>query len=358
MEMNNLYKRDCKYFRGDIPCVKHKQLACKCYDCNFYTTKKDIILIIKLGAIGDVIRTTPLLHTLWNKEADSAIWWLTYTPDILPDKIDKILPFTLESIVTLQSINFKYVINLDKDYHACGLTNQLKADKKFGFHLVDGKPAAINELAEHKFVTGIFDDANKANTKSYLEEIFEMCSYSYNKEEYILDCDSSIKWNYNSQGKKIIGLNTGCGERWTSRLWKEEYWIELINLLLKNDYYPILLGGKQEHEKNSRLADITNAQYLGYFSLKEFISLVNTVDLVVTAVTMGLHIAIGLKKNVVLMNNIFNPYEFELYNKGIIVMPEKQCKCFFSPKCKNDDYFCMDSLYPEIILNAVNKLLK
>ena len=36
-------------------------------------------------------------------------------------------------------------------------------------------------------------------------------------------------------------------------------------------------------------------------------------DLVVTAVTMAMHIALGLGKKLVLFNNIFNPHEFELY---------------------------------------------
>ena len=33
-------------------------------DCSYYDPVDKKILIIKLGAIGDVIRTTPLLHKL------------------------------------------------------------------------------------------------------------------------------------------------------------------------------------------------------------------------------------------------------------------------------------------------------
>ena len=40
---------------------------------------------------------------------------------------------------------------------------------------------------------------------------------------------------------------------------------------------------------------------------------------------MALHIAIGLSKHVVLLNNIFNKNEFHLYGKGKIIEPAVNC---------------------------------
>ena len=62
-------KTDCRYFRGDIPCKPHKNYNAHCIDennalCSYYDKITEKILIIKLGAIGDVIRTTPLLTKL------------------------------------------------------------------------------------------------------------------------------------------------------------------------------------------------------------------------------------------------------------------------------------------------------
>jgi len=347
------YYRDCKYFRGDIPCSPHKTEGVHCENCNYYAPKKDIILIIKLGAVGDVIRTTPLLHKIWKEHPDSLIWWLTLTPDVLPKSIDKVFPFNLESILTLRATDFKVLINLDKDLQACALAKQISAKEKFGFILEDGKPAPVDKKAEWKFLTGLFDDVSQANTKSYLQEMFEICGWEFKGEEYILDSNDSIKWNIPKADKKVIGLNTGCGGRWVSRLWAEENWIELIEHLQKAGYFPMLLGGEQENVKNKRLSEKTGVYYPGHFSFDEFISLMNQCDAIVSAVTMAMHIAIGLKKPLVLMNNIFNRNEFELYGRGEIVEPEKPCTCFFSPKCKNPDYFCMDHLNARSIFEAV-----
>jgi len=348
-----IYHQDCRHFRGDVPCKPNKTEGIHCIDCNYYSPTNGIILIIKLGAIGDVIRTTPLIHKINEEYPEAAIWWLTYSPEILPNNIHKILTFSLESILTLKATNFSMIMNLDKDPHACALTDILKAEKKFGFHLHNGKPSPINILSKNKYLTGLFDDVSLANEKSYLQEIFEICGWVFNGEEYLLDFDNTRKWEINNAGKKVVGLNTGCGGRWKSRLWKEEYWIELAKKLAENGFYPMLLGGQQEHEKNIRIAEQSGAFYPGYFSLQDFISLVNQCDLIVTGVTMALHLAIGLKKKVVLFNNIFNPKEFELYGRGEIIQPQKPCKCYFSPDCKNDEYFFMDSLSPDAIIKAI-----
>lgn len=349
-----IYKRDCKHFLGHIPCKPHKQHGVHCNNCSFYDQKSGKILVVKLGAIGDVIRTTPLLEKLWAEHPEKEIWWVTEFPDILPKTIDKIFKLDHKSILTLQQTKFDKVINLDKDHEACSLTASITADEKEGFTLIDGKPAPINERAIPKFLTGLFDDVNKANTKSYPEEIFEICGWEFNKEEYMVDVVDHY-FSIKNEGKKIIGLNTGCGDRWTSRLIPDSTWIELIKNLQKKGYHPLLLGGSQEHYKNEYLADATKADYLGHFSLEKFISLIDKCDVVVSVVTMAAHLAIGLKKPLILINNIFNAKEFELYGRGEIVEPTKPCKCYFSATCTNEEYSCIKHISADEIYKAINR---
>lgn len=353
-----LYKQDCRYFRGDIPCKPNKQYGVECDNCQYYNRSDGKILIIKLGAIGDVIRTTPLLHRFAKDYPDYEIWWLTYTPEVLPASIDKILKFNLESTLWLNEVHFDWLINLDKDPQACALASTISADKKSGYILKNGKPAPIDSLAEHKFYTGIFDNYSKNNTKSYLEEIFEILGWEFQGEEYILENSNNYSFEIPNNGSKIIGLNTGCGARWSSRLWAEEDWVALIHLLQINGYFPLLLGGEAEDERNKSLHNKTNALYLGHFPLPKFISLLSNVDVLVTGVTMALHLGIGLKKKIVLFNNIFNPNEFELYGRGVIVQPEKECRCYYQPTCINSEYFCMDYLFPETVFNEIENVLK
>jgi heptosyltransferase-2 len=278
---------------------------------------------------------------------------------VVPQKVDEVLKYGFDTVNYLKEIKFDIAINLDKDKEACALLNQISADKKFGFILKNNVPYPVNRFAEEKFLTGIFDDISKRNKKNYLEEMFEICGFKYNNEKYLLYpfCEYENEWKFKGE-KKIIGFNTGCGGRWTSRLWPEKYWIELAQMLLDKGFDVLFLGGEQEHEKNKRLSMDSGAKYLGYFKLEKFINLVDQCDLVVTAVTMAMHITLALGKKIVLMNNIFNPNEFELFGLGEIIQPEKECKCFFSPKCTNQEYNCMEYLKPESIFDSIIRQLK
>ncbi|MBI5216672.1 MAG: glycosyltransferase family 9 protein [Ignavibacteriae bacterium] len=352
-------KRDCRHFRADVPCKPHKQHGVHCVDgkgnaCTYYDKVGKRILIIKLGAIGDVIRTTPLLHKLKQVESDAEIWWLTYSPDVVPKSVDVILTYTAQSLAILQATPFDILYNLDKDKEASALCSLLKAKTKKGYTFKNGKCIPINEAAEHKYLTGVFDDVSKANTKCYQEEIFEICGFKFNGEEYIMPDVPAHEWKLPSK-KKIVGLNTGCGGRWTSRLWAEENWIALAKRLKKGGYVPLLLGGEQEHEKNLRLQKASGALYFGHFPMPKFMDEIKQCDLIVTAVTMGMHLAIGFQKKMVLFNNIFNKHEFELYGRGEILEPDFDCDCFYSPTCPNN---CMQYLSVDAVYDSCVRLLK
>jgi heptosyltransferase-2 len=70
---------------------------------------------------------------------------------------------------------------------------------------------------------------------------------------------------------------------------------------------------------------------------------------------MAMHIAIALRIQLVLMNNIFNPNEFYLYNNGSIVEPTSGCDCYYGITCKRTRN-CMQDISVEMILNEIKKL--
>ncbi|PLX32405.1 MAG: glycosyltransferase family 9 protein [Ignavibacteria bacterium] len=363
MSASIVFKADCRHFRGDIPCKPHKQEGVHCVDCRYYEPTDRNILIIKLGAIGDVIRTTPLVEKLRSEYPTGRIWWLTLTPEVLPASVDYKLRFDMASVISLLAVNFDLVINLDKDREACAILDRLEASVKKGFTIRNGICAPIDDDAVHKFHTGIFDDVNQANTKHYVEEMFEICGYEWKGEEYQLDVQQPFDIEAAAMslglavdtGKPIIGLNTGCGGRWTSRLWDEENWAELARRCRAEGFQPLFLGGEQEHEKNERLAKRSGGLYLGHFPLQTFIALMDRCDVIVSAVTMAMHLAIGLKRPLVLFNNIFNRHEFELYGRGEILEPSKPCTCFFQATCRNEEYQCMEHLEVDRVFDAVQR---
>ena len=99
-------KRDCRWFREDVPCTRHKQSGVHFLDERGQPLKQHEsitpeILIIKSGAIGHVIRTTPLLSRLRQVYPKVPILWLTLTNEVVPRTVDVVLPFTAQSAPTI-----------------------------------------------------------------------------------------------------------------------------------------------------------------------------------------------------------------------------------------------------------------
>ncbi|MDA3912402.1 MAG: glycosyltransferase family 9 protein [Bacteroidales bacterium] len=357
-------KFDCKHFKGYIPCKPNKLENAECSTCKHYKPWDKKILIIKLGAMGDVIRTTPLVVRYREMYGDVHFTWLTLFPDVLPkESVQEIYTPEAFELLKIKGRHYDIAINLDKDEEACMLLDQVDAKEKYGFSWKNRHLSAATPAANHKIMTGLFDHISIKNTKSYLEEIFEICHLDFQKEEYLLNYNKKIaedwkdKFAEKADGRKIVGLNTGCGNRWQTRLWPDEYWETFINSLDQTQVLPILLGGPQENEKNTWLAEKTGAWYPGTFPLKTFISLTANLDAVVTQVSMMMHIAVGHKTPMVLMNNIFNKHEFEMYGRGVIVEPETGCDCYFGNSCSRERS-CMYDMKPETIKNELMKLIQ
>ncbi|MFH0881501.1 MAG: glycosyltransferase family 9 protein [bacterium] len=342
--------RDCRHFQGDRPCKPHKEFGVHCDGCDHYDKVKERILIVKLGAAGDVIRTTPLLRRLRQEYPSAHITWLSDFPELLPSAVDRPVKLNERTLTWLRTLEFDLACVLDKDPEAIALAERVKAVRKVGFGMDEwGHARALNPEAEDKIVTGIFDDVSRANTKSYPQEILELCGFDYRGERYMLERKVQRDWKLPNR-HPLIGLNTGSGGRWISRMWPEEHWAQLGIRLQKAGCEILWLGGLQEDERNLRLLKQAGGTYAGHFSLEEFVDLMAHTDVVVTQVTMAFHIAIGLERRVVLMNNIFNPNEFELYGLGRIVEPDPPCDCYYTPVCPHDS---MKNITPAMVFEAV-----
>ncbi|MCK5380256.1 MAG: glycosyltransferase family 9 protein [Candidatus Latescibacteria bacterium] len=352
-----LVRNDCMHFEGDIPCTPHKKTGVHCDGCPEYQPVGQRLLIIKLGAAGDVIRTTPILRALRARYPDAEITWLTHSPIFVPPSyVTHILSWTFENVLWVRNRAFDIVFNLDKDREAIALAAAIEARIKKGY-LMDpyGKCRPADRNAEGKWRTGLFDDLSRKNTKSYPEELFEICDLPYQRQEYILELPPSQVDFDLPNDKTIIGLNTGCGTRWLTRLWGNENWVRLSEMLYENGYLPLLLGGPQEDAMNREIAAHSPAAYLGYFDLSDFLHLVDRCRLVITSVTLALHVALAFEKKTVLLNNIFNKNEFELYGLGEILEPEgKACLGCYKNACPEP---CMSTIPPARVLDAIQRLL-
>lgn len=318
-------KTDCAHYRGDRPCAPHSRAGKRC-QCDEYQRVTRRGVIIKLGAAGDVLRTTPLLRALRPAETGTQILWVTHSPELIPDGTCEAVRPSAAVLARLQSGKWDFCWNLDKDLEACALAAITRADDLKGFTLQNGVPVPVDEAAWHKFATGVDDAYSQANRLSYVEEIFQIVGLPYERQDYWLKAPGKSARARAAEllpGAGWVGLNTGAGHRWPTRLWPESAWTKAAADLRALGLKPVLLGGPEEVELNGRLAQSTGCPWLGVQSLDVFYAMIERCACVVTSVTQAMHLAIGAKVPLVLMNNIFNPHEFELYGRGEVLGPPK-----------------------------------
>jgi len=360
---------DCIHFRGDKPC-SFKRV---CRDCPQFTPFPTRILIIKCRAQGDVLRTTPLLPALKKKYPLSYVTWLVdrESLDLLFHNpyIQRLLSYDLEGVLTLQTSRFDLLISLDKEPGLTALATQIKAPQKRGFGMNEfGNLTTFNPASEYAYRLGVDDDLKfTKNQKSYQEIIHEAAEIPYARDEYVfgLPDEAAEKARRYFKVRRIpsrrpsIGLNTGAGSKFETKQWPARNYLDLIALLTgKMKANVFLLGGPREKDLNRFLARTSRARVYDTGidnSLLEFAGFISLLDLVVTSDTLGMHLAVALKKPVVALFGPTCPQEIDLYGRGTKIFQGAGCSPCYKQTCP--DAVCMSRITPERVFTEIDKFV-
>jgi len=374
MQENSLYqpKLDCKFFLGEKPCIWKKV----CWDCNSYEPMGVRILIIKLGALGDVLRTTTLLSGLKRKYPCSCITWLTdkNSQTLLENNslIDRIAVYSCSEKNRLMAEDFDLLINLEKEPRALALATLIKSKKILGFKMSSyGTLEAANPETEYMLRLGIDDELKfKINQKTYQEVIYEACDLEYDRyvdlyifkstpeeQEWARKKLLSAGWNDNK--KPLIGLNTGSGTIWTTKRWTIEGFAKLASFLEHEGCQVVLLGGEDELKRNLKIKKFSSAAFVDVGcdnSLRQFAAIVGMLDILVSGDTIAMHLGIAQETPVVAIFGATTPQEIDLYNKGKKIITNVNCAPCYKADC--DNIICMKEISPEYIMQEITKLIK
>lgn len=325
------------------------------------------ICIIKLGALGDVVRTTPILPAIKEKYSQSEITWITKQDsfDILEGNpnIDEIITLPLKP----NSQEFDILYNFDIDEEATKLALTVKAKKKYGYYDNGGFPASFNPSAEY-YLNTVFDDhLKKSNKKTYQEMIFETAELNFKQQKPFLHISKEAKeyaegfLKQNNIGKgKIIGLNIGASKRWPSKSWSIGKIREFTEKITKKGYHIILLGGESEktqiNELISEFAKNNVKIYNGNTrnSLKNFFAMINICDKVICADTLALHVALAFGKETIALFFVTSPHEIEGYNL-LTKLISPLLDDFFPERSDEYHWDLVNSISVQDVLEAVEK---
>ncbi len=375
--MGRFINIDCRFFVGFRPCRFNKSEGVECLDCRYYRPVGERVLIIKLDAIGDVLRTSCVTPKIKEKHPDSYLVWLTReeAADLVranPD-VDEVWTYGVEALTLLQVREWDQVFNCSNDAPSAALAALARAGTaKTGFLLgAGGAIAPTNEAAAEWLEIAVFDAVKQANRKSFQQILYEICGFSepiclprFTLPVDLGDWAAARVGSWVKSAPQIIGVNTGSGRRWPRKMPGVRQLSLIIEALLGAlpQCHILLLGGPEEVEKNQQIQALVNSPRVHdtgcEHSLLKFAALISRCHGLLCGDTLALHLACALEVPSVAL---FGPTSYyEIFSYGGLVEKLRAdslaCLCCYS-NC-DFDKDCMTGISTKKIVAAIQNQLK
>ncbi len=325
------------------------------------------VLLIKLGALGDVLRTTPLVPALKQKWPGARVTWLSAEParpliERHPD-VDKIV--TIESVeageTDICGLSWDAIVNLDEDAAATRIARDAPAREKFGItRNAAGRLAPLSPLAE-ELIRLASDDRMKfrENQMPYQALYFRSAGLTWMGVPYIYSAppDASARrarlfGDSDRSTQARAGMFVGASPRYANKFWTESE-IEIFCAEYQaapRDRELVLFGGPGERERLDRLAasaSCRNLRRIGVDTLDDLAAAVSGFQTVICGDTLVMHLAEALGVRTVVL---FGPTSHtEIFLHGQKVVSPYSCGPCYLRVCGIRPS-CMSAITPRRVL--------
>lgn len=303
------------------------------------------ILIIKLGysetidagigtvtSLGDVLRTTVILYPFVNDQVTWLVDGQAYPLLEGNPHIGRILNYDLSTVLQLQRERFDTVINLEKVPGICALADSISAWRRYGFRFNEQLGTAEPyDGCETVFSLCKSDELKRIYKGSWQESLLQIVGGTWAEQEYLLGYQPKTTESID------VGLNWAVGSKWPNKAWPKSKWEELKSLLQGNYSF---------------------STQQGMDDLYAYMDWINSCRLLVTNDSLGLHIALAMRKKVVVLYGPTNPHETYFYGRGETLYPDSSYPCIpcLEPVCSQPTH-CMEHIAAETVKNAIARLL-
>jgi heptosyltransferase-2 len=350
---------DCRHYRNSLPCAPHKQTHVRCERCGDHSPIEQRILIVKLDAMGDVLRTTSCLPALKALYPRSHVTWITRlnAEPLLRGNpaIDRILTVESTYLEFLLAEDFDLALCPDADLLSATIMQIAHADSKRGFVANRrGAVVPLNEAATAWWHMGLDDRAKRENRRTYGEWLYDMCELpppvarpwlrpgtdARDRAERFLREQAPL-------AARRVCLNTGASGRWTEKRWKAQHYRELARLVREDDPHAavVVVGGPAEAEFNAALLasapELVDAGTGN--SVEAFAALVASCDWMLTPDSLGYHVACAVGTPAVCVAGPTSPWELDRYGVNQVLYADMECVACYLAECPLATT-CMDAL--------------
>lgn len=277
------------------------------------------ILIVKYGALGDVVRTSFFMKALSNQicegEAHVRIYWLTTSQSLPLLRFHPYIDVVTTNPNELSAIEFDRIYSLDDEFEVLSSVAKLKARKIIGASLSpEGKQIYCDQSA-YWFDMGLLsrhgkeraDELKRSNNRTHSDifrGIFDVASVDfsfYNSEHINSKMLASIR--HSADGRVAVGLNAFAGKRWASKALPDVEFAKLAEALTNltifgREVHLFLIGSGSDLSKNqaylnSRVAPKNVTALNTDSNVLDLAAAVRSLKLLITTDSLCLHLAVS-----------------------------------------------------------------
>ena len=367
--MTETPRLDCRHYIGDRPCAFGGPCDMTCEDYAPFGTR---ILVVKLAAAGDVLRSTAVLPGLRSVHGNAHITWVTESPAVPlllnHPHIDRLSLFGFDAWLELGRVSFDLVVCLDKDPRAAAFADSMKARRRLGFGLSEhGTVRPLNEGAAYDHALGLSNEMKfHENELTCPEIVCRIAEVPYDREPYVMTLDeddvsgAAAFLESLDLRSPLVGLNVGAGAVFARKAWTVEGYAELARRIAAElGGTAVVLGGPDDRRRMEAVLARSEGAAVdgGLHELGEFAALLASLDALVTGDTMALHIAVALGVPVVAIFGPTVPQEIDLFDRGAKVVSDAPCAPCYRRSCDVEPD-CMSAVSVDSVFDALLPLVR
>ncbi|MCK5543239.1 MAG: glycosyltransferase family 9 protein [Desulfobacterales bacterium] len=319
------------------------------------------VLIIKLGALGDVINTLPLVINI-KKHLNAEIHWvvapLSFELIKNHESVDKAIVFDkhnlkkslLDTLKTIRQTKYDIVLDVQRLFKSGLFCMAAKAKRRIGF-----------DKKRCKEMSWIFPFERIAPSNPSVHMLTQYMKFAKhlgiesNKISWQIPWQNEVRHDFLSE---YIVLNIGATK--PANKWSPKNFATLADMIdKKTPFKSVITGGIEDQpfaEKIQTKAHCKIKNLCGKTSLKELSLVIANAKCVISCDTGPMHLAVALKTNLIALFGPSDPYRTGPFH-GTIIQEKIECAPCNKKKCDNP--ICMDKIKPEHVMDKlIEKVIK
>ena len=332
------------------------------------------ILVIKIGAVGDVVLVVPSLRAIRERfpKAHIAVLVGVDSRYILQNcpYIDELIvyngPFIRKSLSnfkklgrTLRKSGFDIVVDFQNNRRSHLLGFLSASPKRFGYR--NKKWGILLNYGIKDINAGLTPVEHQFRVLNLLGISLKNDSLElWPKEEDYRFIDEFLSGQWLVASQPLVGINIGGSARWRTKRWPKDKLLQLCKKLADNKMRVVLTGAKHDRELARDIVALVGSKPInavGRTSLNQLAALIKRCSVFISLDSAPMHIAAAVGAPIVAIFGPTDPKRHVPPAEKHVVVIKKDLKCSpcYKPSCR--DLRCMKEISVDEIIEAVNNFL-